>query len=233
MTPYLERYQRGEHRSVWNDLLQLAPVALRGLALADALAVAQETMMGVRHNLELLVSHLQRRGYPFRHPEAVLLLPQPNVEEQIQELERRAGVLPLSLRAFYQVVGSVDFTARNSPWVGCDYPDPLVVFPIQMALHELQEWEQDREEYEKAFGSFRIPIAPDLYHKEDVSGGMWYGIALPSLGADAILLEEWHETTFVEYLRICFHWAGFPGLERTPTASWQPLEELTAGLLKI
>jgi hypothetical protein len=39
-------------------------------------------------------------------------------------------------------------------------------------------------------------------------------VALPCDGADAPLLEEWHETNFVDYLRVAFRWGGFPGWER-------------------
>ncbi len=58
--------------------------------------------------------------------------------------------------------------------------------------------------------------------KYDISGCGGYDIAVPNPAADARLLTEWHRTTFVNYLRICFRYAGFPGwerLERTKTRS--------------
>ena len=41
-----------------------------------------------------------------------------------------------------------------------------------------------------------------------------YVIALPNAAADADLLGERHETSFVNYLRIAFRWGGFLGWER-------------------
>lgn len=233
MKTYLERYQCGEYQAVWHDLMRFSAISLQEPVYSDVIAVARETMERVLENLNLLAHRLHSLGYQFRNPESVLVMPLSNTNEVISYLEQRVGVLPLSLRAFYEVVGSINFTGRNPNWIGCDYPDPIVVEPIDTVLSELRDWEYDKEGYEKAFGSFRVPIAPDRFLKEDVSGGMWYGIALPSPGVDAILLEEGHETTFVEYLRLCFRWGGFPGLEQARPGHRWPIAELTSGLLEI
>jgi hypothetical protein len=56
-------------------------------------------------------------------------------------------------------------------------------------------------------------IAPDVYHKDNVSGGTPYAIELPNPGADALVFGEWHHLRFVPYLRIAIlDWGGFPGL---------------------
>jgi len=231
MGPYLERYLQGECRGVWHDLLALSEQVRQEPVLSDASAVAHETMSRVRENLTTLDNRLQSMGYRYRNPSPAFLPPPPDVATRIAELEARAGVLPLSLRAFYETVGSVDLTGEHPDWRGCDDPDALVVLPIASALHELDDWEHDKKAYERAFGSFRVPIAPDHKHKENVSGGMWYGIGLPDPNADAILLEEYHNTTFVEYLRLCLQWGGFPRLEHAdPTHTW-PIEQLTLGLV--
>jgi hypothetical protein len=80
-----------------------------------------------------------------------------------------------------------------------------------------------------------VCIAPDGWFKYNISGCGGYDIAVPNLAADARLLTERHRTTFVNYLRICFHYAGFPGLERLGRASDQisALPILTADLLPI
>jgi hypothetical protein len=38
-------------------------------------------------------------------------------------------------------------------------------------------------------------------------------VRVPDARIDVPLEGEWHQTTFINYLRICFAWAGFPGLE--------------------
>ena len=64
-----------------------------------------------------------------------------------------------------------------------------------------------------------------------MSGGPPYAIALPDSAADPPVAEEWHATTFVEYLRAAFRWGGFPGFERTRRRREADLRYLTEGLL--
>ena len=47
-----------------------------------------------------------------------------------------------------------------------------------------------------------------------MSSGSSYKVLVPNPAADAPLENEWHETTFVNYLRACFKWGGFPGFSR-------------------
>jgi hypothetical protein len=46
-----------------------------------------------------------------------------------------------------------------------------------------------------------------------VSGGDPYEMSIPDLRADGELLNERHNLFFVEYLRLCFRYGGFPGYE--------------------
>jgi hypothetical protein len=46
-----------------------------------------------------------------------------------------------------------------------------------------------------------------------ISGGAPYGVDLPFAGADPVFEGERHGLPFVDYLRLCLRWAGFPGLE--------------------
>ena len=125
--------------------------------------------------------------------------PGPNAGRHLKELEKLAGPVPLSLRAFYEIVGEVDLIGNHeaiSPEA-----DPLVVFPVEAML---QCGEEIAEEG-------RIAIAPDRFQKADISGGAPYEIALPDARADAELLNEPHCPFFVDYLRLVFRHGGFPG----------------------
>lgn len=195
-----------------------------------------ELMAKVRGNLEALHTWLVSFDYRFSNPESALLLPDSKVEGHITFLEDNIGPLPLALASFYRVVGSVDFTGGHPEWEGCEYPDPIVVDPVSYAVSEAKEFLglESPDEYSASdSGIFRIPVAPDYYHKEDVSGGMWYGVEVPNGKDDPALLEEWHHTTFVGYLRLCFEWGGFPGLERAETNHTWPLARLREGLAAI
>jgi hypothetical protein len=86
-------------------------------------------------------------------------------------------------------------------------------------LDQFDDWTADQGT-EWAAGPFTIDLAPDWLHKANVSGGSPYGVAIPNDGVDALLLFEPHLTTFVNYLRIAFRWAGMPGWNRPTTPTW-------------
>ena len=195
-----------------------------------------EVMEKVRGNLEMLHDRLLSLGYRFANPDAALLSPDPDVDLHIGFLEESLGPVPRALASFYRVVGSVDFTGGHPEWRGCAYPDPIVVGPVFDAVSEAVEFlelESPQEYWGSENGIFRVPVAPDFYHKENVSGGMCYGIEVPNVKDNPALLEEWHQTTFVGYLRVCFEWGGFPGLERAETNHTWPLAKLKERLAAI
>jgi hypothetical protein len=131
-------------------------------------------------------------------------------------LEADVGPFPLALRAWFEVVGNVNLNGRHSAW-SFEYPDPLVVdAPVDYIRSEFEAWAEDRGTEWDRGTVFEVPIAPDYLHKANVSGGMPYGIAVPNLAADGLLLWEPHQTTFVNYLRIAFHMGGMPGWQRQP-----------------
>lgn len=179
-----------------------------------------------------IARRLPALGYRFKRPTAVFPGPEPGTEEAIERIEREVGKLPLALKTFWRVVGSVDFTAHyrtwrpvEYPWAGCEYPDPLVVYPPSAAIAELEEFLDDREERMRCDFPYFVPIAPDDAHKDNVSGGMWYNMDVPAVADDPPLNDERHRTTFVSYLELAVRWGGFPGLDRCPEHNW-PLREL-------
>ncbi len=126
MSTYLERYLAGEHEGIWAELLALGERVREEPVYSDALAVARETMRRVRHNIEMLVPRLEQVGYRFGyewleedeldfadHQPPVFAPPKPDVQERVTELETLAGVLPLSLQAWYETVGAVNFVGME------------------------------------------------------------------------------------------------------------------------
>ena len=242
---FLERYQRGKHEQVWAELLTLGHAIQAEPLYSDAYAVARETMRRVRRNIEILIPRLRDLGYEFGYAWAtrfspaekleleqdapVFAVPSPDIAQEIDELERRAGTLPLSLRAFYEIVGEVNFIGSHPTWK-YEKLDPLEVLSPRMVLKidDWNHWSDDKQDD----GSCNLPVAPDEYFKYYYGGGGPYDIACHELVADAPL-DEWHRTTFVNYLRICFRWGGFPGWERVEQRPEQDLAFLTADLLPI
>lgn len=241
--PHLDRYLAGEHEAVWKDLLALGEKALGDDHAADALAVAYETMHRVNRNLCTIAERLTTLGYRFvypgsdggffglRKPKAHLphVPPRADVCATIAEVEAVAGgPIPLSLRAFFEVVGEVNFNGDHpslAPKGSQFAPDPLMVCSADDALAMLDSFDRDEDD------PLLIEFAPDALHKANISGGAPYSIELPNPAADAQVEDEPHDVTFVEYLRIAvLGWGGFPGWENGGSAIPAELNELRRDL---
>ena len=57
-------------------------------------------------------------------------------------------------------------------------------------------------------------------------------VALPDLRADGKLLNERHRLFFVDYLRLCFRFGGFPGYEGIDRGIPAQIAALSEGLLQ-
>jgi hypothetical protein len=224
---YLERYQNGEYEQVWKELQDLDANVRNEPYYSQAQEVAAETMRRVRRNCERIISRLQNLGYIFgRFPDGTrrsgrippFMPPSPKMRAASEELESEAGPLPLSLTAFWQEVGAVDLVGMHPAWpAGLD---PLVVDPPEGPLAEL--YDDDEEIF--------VYLAPDEFHKDNVSGGDPYGLVLPNPAADFLFMYEPHDLLFVPYLRLAIlQWGGFPGLEGQKV-QFEPLTVLTAEL---
>jgi len=138
-----------------------------------------------------------------------------------------AGVLPLSLRAFYDVVGGVNWAGQHSSVPLLEdmlSMDPLVVYAAAEALQAIEEEGSDPEAEERL-----VVIAPDETFKAGDAGGDTYTIAVPDLRADAPLVDEGHDLCFVEYLRLVFRFGGFPGYDGIEAVPAE-IENLSQGL---
>jgi hypothetical protein len=142
----------------------------------------------------------------------------------VQAMERITGApLPPTLLAFWEVVGGIDFVWSyddgDAPsLLGVDLPmeelDPLSVSSARALAYQLDEWaDQHADESDRA-KPFEVELAPDALHKGNISGGAPYGISLPFRGADPVFQYEPHALPFTDYLRLCFRYGGFPGLEK-------------------
>ena len=168
---------------------------------------------------------LSQRGFRFDHPEEVFPGPEHDSQGAIDQIESAAGVLPQALKLFWLRVGSVNFSGQHPKWSGCDYLDQLVVFPPSVALAELEEFLADREERMRANFPYSVPIAPDIFHKTDVSGGPPYSLAVPATAEDPPLLDALPALSFLGHVERALQYAGFPGLADCAQHTW-PLTDL-------
>src|SRR5216683_8430653 len=217
--PFFDRYTAGEYEKVWDELIALGARVREDPCAADALAVAYETMRRVELNVREITERLRRLGYQFAYEPHEP--PTFGTRKQIARLEKAAGALPLSIRAFYEIVGAVNWMGEHqsvAPRNDSVAPDPLVVFSIEEA--------QDGFDSDEGV----IDIGPDDLHKANTSGGDPYQIAVPDLSADGRLLGERHDLYLVQYLRLVFRYGGFPGYDGVDIALPAELAKLRDGL---
>jgi len=211
---WLGRYQSGDREAVWAELVALGSSVRTGDVVDEAVAVAQETMVRARENVKELHKRLKSVGYEFQYPDRVYLTPETDGRRRLSELETKIGHMPLSLRAFYEVVGTVDFTQswaqlvqyhrrerESAPellYLG-EY-DPLVVGPLR---EEPEPWSE--------VGHYFF-LAADEFHKANYSGGENYHVVLPDAHADFPISGMYGiDELFVTYLRATFSGGGFRG----------------------
>jgi hypothetical protein len=108
-------------------------------------------------------------------------------------------------------------------------PQPPLADPLEITCSLDQQEPNDMDE-DEGFGR-RLILGRDDELKAGISGlHELYGIKVPSSGADA-RFEDWHKTSFVNYLRIAFQWGGFPGWERYSQRPEKEIAYLQEGLL--
>lgn len=213
----LARYERGDHRGVWQDLRDVGHLDSRWRAVADEIAVA--TMVRVRRNTERLVASLVVRGWPI-DPNVALTPPPADLEERLAALAQLTGAsVPPALGAFWRIVGGInlvpDTDAPMPPGVppGLILLDPLEVDDLGAVWFAVEEWQEQREgHHPELAGPIEVPICPDELHKANISGGAPYATWLPDDGADPLVREENHRLCLTDYLRLAFDNRGFTRL---------------------
>lgn len=234
MRSLLDLYRNGAGMEtyVWEQLMAKGELQEGTPSWDEAYTVAVETMGRARQNLDTIMEYLIGHNYIFGmdlddgiSPVLAWTRPDSSTSEMLRRLTQLIGPIPLSLRAWWEVVGSVSLQGAFQDLAddeGLPMSDPLMIPPLSEVLAEVEDLRG--EEIVTA-----LDLAPDVYHKADISGGLPYQIQVPNSLADGplrnvrILLPcppgskpgykdvETNEL-FVEYLRRSFAWAGFPGL---------------------
>jgi hypothetical protein len=180
---------------------------------------------------------------------------QPRATTVLQELEEQVGVLPLSVRAWYEIVGGVNLVGVHPGWMRLlaqageldadewergfvlaegGHPmhvlEPLQVLPLGTqgsSAHAVLET------LPAAGGTYRLRFMPNehMAYLEDGQDSWPYELEVPCAGVDAPLLFERHETTFVDYLRVSLRWGGFAGWDRLQARPERDLAALLPDLL--
>ncbi len=200
-----------------------------------------DLMFKVKENFDLIHKRLESLNYNFFDKNKARIQPTDDLEKRLQLLSKyidKGGAIPLSLKKFYTIVGGVDFMKEYSCPTSYpvnnekNLPDPVVI-PyltddfLEYIENNFSEEAWEKEELEAYIYQKGLPLAPDLYHKNNYSGGEPYCIRLSKNGVKIDDFFPWIEgaksinLTFIEYIRDSFKWGGFPEIgnhyEEQPT----------------
>lgn len=212
-TTLLARYEAGDHQRVWQELRMAGDLDDRLRDIVRDVAIA--TMHRVRRNAEALASALADAGWPIQVNEAVTA-PWHELDQRLAELDELVGApVPPALEAFWRIVGGIHLVpyARKAP---AHVPsalimlDPLEIEDPENVWFEVDEWAEERDRsHPELAGPIELPVAPDHYHKADISGGDPYSVRFPDATADPFVHDESHRLHLTDYLRLAFANRGF------------------------
>ena len=216
----VERYTQLAERVVWNEMIAQENVAMNRDDLAEIQQVMTIMIHRVKFNLQYIYQALQQYGFEFsdfaEHPKQTQpLIFEPNdITQPLFTLEAKYteyGFFPLTILEFYKHIRQVDFRGFFPNRKCQAFLDAFMMVPI----HQLIEQDGYHDDY-------GVYLSPEAGFKENVSSNGLYGIELTTnqqidsrfLGFfDDPAVEKQEEILFIDYLRLCFKWAGFPGLE--------------------
>jgi hypothetical protein len=217
-----DRYMNDETESVYADIENMGEAAFWPDNFSEIEKIIKETFDRVAYNLNIIYNELVLINYRFKtrfeyNSERPLHNPLANTEDLLLRLNkttRQFGFIPQSLQMFYRIVGGCNFVwdyGENEDYKW-NYADPIQINSLDDLVLEIidKDYIADLKEDYKDDGFIALPISADFYHKDNISGGPPYSLKLtdkPSI--DGSLLNEEHNTTFINYLRICFDNCGF------------------------
>ncbi|MDF4203277.1 hypothetical protein PXD56_09945 [Maribacter sp. SA7] len=244
---FYERYMDGETTSVYNEIEKLDFDTLSVDDKIDIDKVLTETFERVHFNSQIIYNQLIEIGYLFKTEfefnfERPLHKPLVNTESLIKELDSAVspfGYVPLSLKYFYRIVGGVNFVwdyETNSKFMW-NMADPIQVASIDSIVEEVinEDWIENIQPYvdDEEFGCAFLDLSADDLHKDNASGGQPYSLEITKKQTiDGRFLNEVNETSFINYLRICFDYCGFPGITYDENNDYQSFFDKVKPLMK-
>jgi hypothetical protein len=206
----------GETEAVYTDIEKLGDTAFHPSNYPEIEKVLTETFERVAFNLDIIYKELLAINYVFN--EGSLVRPHENTDEQLAKLDNAMspfGFVPQSLKTFYKIVGSCNFAWDyhvNEDFIW-NCADPIQILSLDDIVSEVTSDDGilELKEISEYDGFASLQLSADYLHKDNISGGRAYSLKLtdkPSI--DGQFLHEEHNTTFINYLRLCFDNCGFP-----------------------
>ena len=224
MPTLLERYVAGEHEAVWRELVARGDAVRADPLAADALAVAREFARRAFANARTLHRRLVDLGYRFARPDVALVPAGEDAPARVEAMQHKLGVFPLSVRAWYEVFHSLDFTQARDQLRESDGSDVcgLGSHPA-MIMHDLDTAWRAFEESIPRYHEQRKRFLEDCGHEWPAEPTPFLAVGgfasnceqkafeLPDAGADGVFYNDGGgDVYFVAAMRRCFEWGGFP-----------------------
>ena len=164
-----------------------------------------ETFKKVTFNLEQIYHGLCELGYQFQFPESAFVRADESDKEVISELEELVGVIPITLKCFYENIRSINFCQSWDQLVQwherededvdqllyLGEEDPISFISAKDLIAEIKDLsKKHKRNINEAVGNAKLYcwIANDEYHKANYSGGENYHIHLPEPQLDFPIL---------------------------------------------
>ena len=203
-------------------------------------AMASESLAKCADAIAVLSEKLRDIGYIWVSSESI---PVYDLEDNIQRIEAKTGLsMPKILIEFWKIIGGisfvdletyqhVDFWGKHRIIAPKGFADGLHIDAcnnewVAYICQDYDDWKNYRRQDETE--TFLLSLSPDGFHKDNISGGMPYGVLAESSWKPIWQYFEWsgtmHPVTalanppdFVSYLRTTIlECAGFPALLGIP-----------------
>lgn len=238
MRNYMQDYMDGNHTEVWSELRALG-TKIHAHDYREVVApIMQELMRRITLNLITIIKRLQEIGYNFQFKDRIWNLPDDRISSKLDRFEQVYGLLPLSIRYWYTLIGEVNLTG-NHPRLS--YYAPSIsekidgIHALQMSIHsepfvisfddspqkskpaDIMHGRKIRSQQfneDQAILYCKFQFSPDMYHKSGESGGEGLIVIIPDNTIDGTIYDkndEWDGFYFIDFVRANFKYACFPG----------------------
>src|SRR5206468_5957378 len=116
--------------------------------------------------------------------------PEPDTEAAIVRFFFNDGAPPETYTLSLHDALPIYLRGERPGWRRSQLVDALMVYPPSDAIGERDDFLSDREERIRCNFPYVVPIAPDAFIKENISGGMWYNLNVPAVADDPPLNGE-------------------------------------------
>ena len=237
---FYNRYIAGEEISVWRDIYSLKEISAIDDNWQDLLKVLQETFERVKYNIDFIFVKLKEcKCYSFKESNPIKsdYVKSNYYFNILKNKVNEFGYMPFTLDFFYRNIESINFLHSLERHSLFKYADPLFIDSAEHLLDNMDDgsWEELMYENKDNKMPVYVEFSPDYYHKDNVSGGLPYGIEItPTQQVDSYVVNTpYGNIYFVEYLRLCFKYGGFPNISDKNDNYIEFVENLRLGLKNI